>query len=143
MAEAREIHGGCHCGNIRFVFTWPGGPTIPVRACGCAFCQKHGAVWTSHPDGAVRLHIADKAQLNRYRFATATADFHVCRTCGVAPIVASAHDGELYAVVNVKTFEDVDAADLDMSPADFDGESVDDRLARRKRNWTPLVVGLF
>ena len=136
----RRIEGSCHCGNIRFLFEWPGGPTIPVRACGCMLCRKHAAVWTSHPEGSFAIAIEDESRLNRYRFGTRTADFHVCRTCGVIPITTSEIDGALYAVVNVKTFDDVDQAELDKSPTDFEGEAVDDRLARRKHNWTPQAA---
>ena len=48
-------------------------------------------------------------------------------------------EGDLFAVVNVNTFENVDPSELDGSPADFDGESVEGRLERRKRNWIPAV----
>jgi hypothetical protein len=41
----------------------------------------------------------------------------------------------MYAVVNVNCFVDVDPARLDRAPASFEGEDVDARLARRKRNW--------
>ncbi len=45
-----------------------------------------------------------------------------------------------YAVLNVKNFDDVAPATFISSPTDFEGESVDDRLARRRRNWTPQAV---
>jgi hypothetical protein len=134
----RRINAGCHCGAIRLTFDWPGsGPTIPVRACGCALCKKHGAVWTSHPGGRFQLQIADDAKVSRYRFGTKTADFHVCLTCGVVPIATCVIDGARYAVVNVNTFENVDRSELIEAAADFEGETTENRLARRKRNWTP------
>ena len=37
------------------------------------------------------------------------------------------------------TFEGVDKAELISSVTNFDGESVEGRLERRKRNWTPRV----
>ena len=46
----RRINGSCHCGNVSYVLEWPGeAPAIPVRGCGCTFCSRHGARWTSHP----------------------------------------------------------------------------------------------
>jgi hypothetical protein len=139
--ETRLIEGGCHCGNIRFAFHWPGaGETIPVRACGCDFCTKHGGVWTSHPEGRLDVRIRDAAGVGRYRFGTSTADFHVCTACGVVPLVTSAIDGRDYAVVNVNCFENVDPAELDRASTDFDGESTGDRLARRKRNWIGAIT---
>jgi hypothetical protein len=134
----RRIHGSCHCGNIRFTVDWPGaGQTIPVRACGCDLCTKHGGVWTSHPKGRFSLRIADPLKATQYRFGTKTADFHVCQSCGVIPIVTCMLDGTRYAVVNVNTFENVDRAELAEAAADFEGETTENRLSRRKRNWTP------
>ena len=47
----RRINGKCHCGNISYEFLWPEpGSRIPVRACSCTFCTKHGGVYTSHPE---------------------------------------------------------------------------------------------
>jgi hypothetical protein len=141
-AARRRIDGSCHCGNIRFTFDWPGaGPTIPARACGCSMCTKHRGVWTSHPEGRFQLQVADEAQVNRYRFGTGTADFHVCATCGVVPIVTCVIDGARYAVVNVNTFDNVDSAELSEARTDFEGETAESRLARRRRNWTPEATG--
>jgi hypothetical protein len=142
----RQIHASCHCGAVRVRLDWPqsgkaSGKAIPVRACGCALCTKHRAVWTSHPDGRFHLEIADPAQVARYRFGTRTADFHVCLTCGVMPIVTCSIDGTLYAVINVNTFDDVGRDELIETATDFEGETTDDRLARRRRNWTPGAIG--
>jgi len=52
-------------------------------------------------------------------------------------------DGRLYAVVNVFTFDDSDAMEFDVSSTDFDGETVDQRLRRRARNWIPNVKVSF
>jgi len=54
-------------------------------------------------------------------------------------LVTSNIDGHLYAVVNSKTFENLDYSQLQHAPANFDGESEHLRLARRKRNWIPNV----
>lgn len=137
-ASHRRIHASCHCGNIRLTLDWPGaGPTIPVRACGCAFCVKHGAVWTSHPDGRYALRIDDERRLKRYLFGTRTAEFHICLTCGATPIAVSLIDGAPYAVVNVSCFDDVDRSELVEAATDFDGETTESRLARRQDTWTP------
>jgi hypothetical protein len=77
--------------------------------------------------------------VSRYAFGTKTADFHVCSDCGVAPVVTSAIEGRIYAVVSVKAFDDVQAATLKQTPASFDGENEGDRLARRQRNWIGTV----
>jgi hypothetical protein len=38
-------------------------------------------------------------------------------------------------VVNVNALEGVDPASLQRTPTSFDGEDVEARLARRRRNW--------
>ena len=135
------IEGGCHCGNIRFFLAWPASATtLPARRCGCTFCTKHGGRWTSHRDAELRATIRDERDVSAYRFGTETADFHLCRLCGVPCFVTSDIDGNRYAVVNVNTFDAIDPSlSLDESSTDFDGEQADSRLERRKRNWIPRV----
>lgn len=130
------VKGGCHCGNISFELTWEPDPAeIPARACGCSFCVRHGGIWTSNPGGALRVSIADRSLVSSYSFGTRTADFHVCSRCGVVPLVTSTIDEHTYAVVNVNAFDNVAPSLLRHTPVSFDGESVELRLQRRKRNW--------
>jgi hypothetical protein len=134
------IRGKCHCGNLAFSLAWEPDPTaIPARVCGCAFCTKHGGVWTSHPDGLLKIIIREPTSLSKYEFGSKTAEFHVCTRCGVVPVVTSRIDGRVYAVVSVNAFENVDRALIRPSPADFDGEQQGDRLSRRQRNWIANV----
>lgn len=131
-----EIRGRCHCGNIVFSLDrMPDAGEIPARACGCTFCRKHGGVWTSNPNGVLRVTVDEPTQVSSYAFGTRTALFHVCSRCGIVPVVTSRIEGRLYAVVSVNTFENVDPARLKQAPADFDGEDEATRLARRARNW--------
>jgi hypothetical protein len=130
------ISGKCHCGNISFTLDWrPEPKEIPARACDCTFCTKHGGVWTSCPTGSLVVSVQEPSRVSKYAFGTKTADFHVCAKCGVTPVVTSRIDGRLYAVVSVNALDNVDPALLRRSPATFDGESEESRLARRKRNW--------
>jgi hypothetical protein len=130
------IHGKCHCGNIAFSLAWEPDPVeIPARACDCSFCVKHGGVWTSNPNGALKVSVREPGLVSRYAFGTKTAEFHVCTRCGIVPVVTSRIDGRLYAVVSVNAFEGVDPSRLDRKPMHFDGEGEGTRLARRKRNW--------
>jgi hypothetical protein len=134
------IPGRCHCGNISFVLTWEPAPVeIPARACDCSFCARHGGVWTSFPGGALRVSERDQALVSRYRFGTETADFQVCAGCGVVPLVTSEIEGQLYAVVNVKTFDGIDPALLRPVSSHVEGETRAARLARRQRNWIGRV----
>ena len=131
-----RISGSCHCGNITFSLDWRPEPAeIPARACSCSFCLKHGGLWTSCPTGSLRITIRQPALVSRYSFGTRTAEFQVCSSCGVVPVVTSRIDGRLYAVVSVNAFQDVDPALLKRAAARYDGESESARLARRKLNW--------
>ena len=131
-----RISGSCHCGNITFSLDWRPEPAeIPARACSCSFCLKHGGLWTSCPMGSLRITIRQPALVSRYSFGTRTAEFQVCSSCGVVPVVTSRIDGRLYAVVSVNAFQDVDPALLKRAAAGYDSESESARLARRKLNW--------
>ncbi len=135
------INGGCHCGNITFTLDWiSDSQQIDVRRCTCAFCGKHGHVWSANPLAHLKLNVSDSAALSKYAFATKTAEFHVCARCGVVPVATSEIDGNIYAVVNANTFEDIDPAMLNQRSVTFDGEQTDARLARRKKNWISDVV---
>ena len=112
------IEGACHCRNITFTLSWEPSPQrIPARACGCSFCRKHGGVWTSNPNGSLTVSVNDSAQVSRYAFGTATAEFHVYTACGVVPVVTSRIDGRLYSVVSVNAFENVTRSMIDCAPA--------------------------
>jgi hypothetical protein len=136
-----DIAGSCHCGNISFTLMWPDdGSEIPARSCGCTFCVKHGGVWTSNPGASLRVRLSDAGAVARYAFGTETADFLVCARCGVAPLVTSRIEDQMYAVVNVNSFDNVDRARLRPAPASFDGEDVQSRLDRRRRHWIADVT---
>ena len=136
----RRIDGKCHCGNITYEFDWPlAGAEIPVRACSCSFCSKHGGIYTAHREAALRAVIYDQSLITKYTFATGTAEFFICSRCGAVPFVTSMILGRLYAVVNANTFEGVDRASFQSMAADFDDETAESRLERRRRNWIANV----
>src|SRR5262245_55242484 len=128
------IHGSCHCGNIAFDLDWRSEPAeIPARACGCTFCLKHGGVWTSNAAASLELTVRERSRVNAYTLGTKTATFHICKGCGVVPVVTSRIDDRLYAVVSVNAFEGTAAGMVRRAPVSFDGEATDARLERRKR----------
>jgi len=131
-----QITGDCHCGNIGFELDWPGTPgVIGARECGCSFCRKHGAIWTSSPEARLIVRIREPSRQSLYRFGTGTADFHVCRDCGGVPLASCLIDARRHAVVNVNCFHDIAPARIEVAAADFDAEDLDGRLRRRQRNW--------
>ncbi len=109
-----------------------------IRACQCRFCRTHGARTTSDPGGSVRFRVADERKLNRYRFASKSADFMICRECGayVASMIESPRGR--FATINVNMLVvplDVPAA----TPVSYDAETPQQKLARREAKWTPVT----
>lgn len=140
-ASHTSFHGRCHCGDVAFTLDWPDPPhPLPVRACGCGYCSRLGGLWTSAPHGHLVVRLARAEGVTRYRFGHGTAEFFVCRTCGIVPLATSATGERLLAVVNANTFEDLTPDALSITPTDFEGEDRDGRLARRERNWTPTDI---
>lgn len=137
----RIIEGRCHCGNIHYQLAWPADEVpIVIRECGCTFCQKHGAVYTSHPRSRLVATVEVKQLMAVYRFGHRTADFYLCLKCGGLLFAVCTLEGNDYAVINSNNFENVDPAELIHSKTDFDKESLQVRLARRRTNWTPSVT---
>lgn len=98
----------------------------------------HGARTTSDPEGRVSFRVSDERQLQRYRLALRTADFLVCRTCGVyVAAVLTSPSGE-FATVNVNTIRGALTV-ADAEPTTYDGESPEQRKMRREDQWTPVV----
>lgn len=135
------IVGRCRCGNISFTLDWLPDPlAIPARACSCSFCTAHSAAWTACPSGKLTVRIKHPSLVTRHSFATETAQFHICESCGDTPVVTSRIDGQVYAVINTKTLQGEAQVLLRYEPASFDGESVGARLERRRRHWIADVV---
>jgi hypothetical protein len=131
------FEGGCHCGNLTYVFEASAGlDVLGLRADMCGFCRAHGARNTSDPNGTMRIRVREPQLLERYRFALKTADFLVCKRCGVY-IGALLEDK--WFTVNANTFRDRPPLDFPAVPHDFDAETVEERIARRRRNWTPVT----
>jgi hypothetical protein len=135
-----RFEGGCHCGNLAYVFEASAGlDVLGLRADMCGFCRAHGARNTSDPNGAMRIFVRDEARLERYRFGLKTADFLICKTCGVYIGALLAENGKEWFTVNVNSFKNKPALDFPIVPHDFDAEDVAGRIARRKARWTPVV----
>ena len=135
------LTGACHCGALHLTFETPTAPeTLPLRACGCSFCRKHGVRTTSDPAGTVRFSVSDAGLLQRYRFGTRTTDTLICRNCGIYLAAVTEIDGALYAVINVNTLDDGSAFEREPQIMSYEGESPEQRRARRKVKWTPATL---
>jgi hypothetical protein len=130
--------GSCHCGAIGYTFDSAVPPARwSVRACQCSFCRAHGALSVSDPRGSVRFHTRAAGKLVRYRFGLRTADFLLCRECGVYIGAVMSADGKSFAIVNVNTLSPLPELPESV-PMNYDGESGPERLARRAARWTPV-----
>ena len=137
----RQLRGSCYCGNIRFVFvTDKSDDELPRRECQCGFCVLHGRIATSDRDGELRIAIEAPENVSKFRFGHRTADFYVCRECGMIPVVTSEIDGATRGIVDVRMIECFAWSRSETSRHDFEGEEVDDRLDRRKGYWTGTVI---
>jgi hypothetical protein len=131
------LHGSCHCGNIRVALETAIDPrALPLRACQCSFCRRHGAVTTSDPDGRLVVEVRDAALLQRYRFALGITEFLVCRTCGV---YVAAVMGTL-AVANVNALDEREPFARQPEAKHYGAETAGDREARREKVWMPVEI---
>jgi hypothetical protein len=132
------FEGRCHCGAVTACFeTGLAAETIEVRADQCGFCRRHGAKTVSDPAGWLVLAFREQA-ITRYRFGTRTTDFILCNGCGV--YVAAMIDG--FGVLNVTGADIRPLAGREAVPVDYDDETPQGRLERRRARWTPLTVEL-
>jgi hypothetical protein len=133
--------GGCHCGNLRLrlTLTRPPGENA-TRSCSCSFCRGHATRTVSDPDGRVEIEAADWSLVEHYRFGSGTADYLLCRKCGVYIGAVCETDWGLRAVTNVNSLADRAAFAAASSFPDHDEEPVEARMARRAANWTPAIM---
>ena len=135
----RNFKGSCHCGALGFSFQ----TALPVakwsvRACQCGFCRTHGALTTSDPGGRLIFHVSDVDLLERYRFSLKTADFLLCKRCGVyvGAQIETAHVA--FGTINTLTMMPVPVGLPVAALADYSSESSNERVERREKRWTPL-----
>ena len=138
MPRRYAYPGACHCHNLELRLESDKTPLeLPLRTDTCSFCNKHHAVYTSDPQGEVHIVVRDTNLVEPYRFGTKTADFLLCRSCGV--FVAAFMPESSLAVINVNVLEARAAFFAnELHVVDLDAESLDERLARRKARWTPV-----
>ena len=135
-----EFEGGCHCGNIRLTFKTAVQPSdMVVRACQCGFCRKHNTLAAADPDGRLNLQFQSEVMVNRYRFGLETAEYLICRQCGVY-VAAITLDAPPRALVIVNALDDRALFTGPPTSTNYDRESENDRRSRRMQTWTPLAT---
>ncbi len=119
MEKAKEHHGGCHCGRVRFDVT---ADLSSIIACNCSICQKTGSILAFVPEAQFKL-VSGADDLVDYQFNKKVIHHLFCRVCGVRSFArGAAPDGRKMAAVNVRCLDDVDVTALNPKP--FDGKSL-------------------
>lgn len=141
MGGLHEISGRCHCGNIEYEFVSPiSKMELPIRSCGCSFCSKQGACYTSHPQGQLKVTVKDQELINCYRFGTESADVFLCTRCGIFPVIVGQIEEQLYAVLNANSINGLKIDRAALVPAEqLENQSIEERTQRWKRSWIPYV----
>ncbi len=136
-----SIHRGhCHCGNIEVTFeTRRDAADLPLRACACGFCRRHGMRAVSDPKGQAAIAIRDQEHVIHYRFGLKTADFLICANCGVYVAAVLSDNDAKWAILNVNILDDAVEFTQEALSVNYDGETESERRARRRANWTPLA----
>ena len=134
MSDSNVFRGSCHCEAIAVCYQSTT-ETLQLRSCQCTFCQRHQARYSSDPQGHLRFLVRRPVLLQKYRFGAQTLDFLLCRNCG---FYLGAMQGGKLACVNVNSWQHPGEA----TPIDFDGEALEQRIARREQGWSPadLIV---
>lgn len=140
MTEPVTLTGSCHCGAIRATL-YASKPVaeMQVRACQCSFCLRHGAKTVSDPAGRARFEI-DGAALSWYRFETRTGTSLICSRCGMYAGVMLEDGERIWSVFNVRGLAVPEFKDRAGDPVNYDGETAEQRIARRKAVWTPTEI---
>lgn len=92
----------------------------------------------SDPDGDLAFSAADAQALNRYRFAMRTADFLLCRNCGVYIGAVIETGSGRYGIVNTHALSNAPKNMAGVAPISYEAEQKGGRIARRESRWTPV-----
>ncbi|MCB2113024.1 MAG: hypothetical protein KDD85_05685 [Parvularculaceae bacterium] len=132
------LHSGhCHCGRLTASFETQKTPReLGVRACQCEFCRRHGAVNVSDPAGKVVINAAE-ADIARYRFALRTADFLICKHCGVYIAAVIGEGDQIFSTLNVAGLRMNEFLEIEEQPMRYGAEDENARVDRRRLKWTP------
>lgn len=133
------LSGSCHCGAVHIAFEPSRAPAeLPLRACQCGFCRRHGARTTSDPESRLLIAAAPGA-IAAYRFGRRVSEVLICRMCGC--YIASAIEGAAGKLATLNA-AGVDLEGFDgraAEPANYEDETDEARLARRLARWTPTT----
>lgn len=130
----------CHCGLLTAQYSTQKPPVEwSIRACQCSFCRAHGALASSDPQGRLQFSCSRPELLQRYRFGTGTAEFLLCRECGVYLGAQMSRDGGRFGILNILTLNPIPPDLCGPEAMNYGGETAESRGVRRAARWTPVV----
>lgn len=133
-----NIHkGSCHCGENNFSFISPQilKDIIPrTDRESCSFCLKNDGVWISDPNGQLEIH---SKNISIYSFSSKAVKFCFCKNCGT---LCYATFEDKYAVARFSCFPSLQQNVKNIQLTNFENESPEEGVIRRRKNWTPLVT---
>ena len=98
---------------------------------------------TSDPAGTLEFRSSAPEQVHRYRFGGRTADFLICRQCGVYIGVQMASDRGRFGVLNLLSLRPLVTSLPLAEPMDYGAETAEVRRLRREARWTPVTEDSF
>lgn len=112
---ATQTHtGGCQCGAVRYQAELD--LEKPSVECNCSRCGRTGMLLQFVPAEGFSKEHADGVT-TEYRFNTNKIAHEFCSTCGVQCYgQGSMPDGSPVMAVNVRTLDDIEAADVPKTP---------------------------
>jgi len=135
-----DYKGGCHCGAIGYRYHCDEPPaTWAIRACQCRFCRAHDALSASDPAATIDFEADEPAALQRYRFGLKTADFLLCKRCGVYIGALIETPKGRFGIINTHALTEPPADLAEPMAMHYDKEAVAGRVTRREERWSPVT----
>jgi hypothetical protein len=73
----------------------------------------------------------------RYRFGLGTADFLLCRNCGIYIGAAIESGNGRFGIINTHALSEIPADLAVAMPINYGSENTEGRVSRRGERWTP------
>lgn len=112
-------HLSCHCGAVSLDADIE---LDNLMTCNCSMCGRTGAIMAFVPVSKLS-HVTGEANLTDYQFGPKRIHHAFCKTCGGRPFARGpGHDGQEWAMVNVRCIEGLDVHTLEIARK-YDGKS--------------------
>jgi hypothetical protein len=123
-----KVHGGCHCGSVRFEAEVPE-PPVPALDCNCSICSATGFLHIVVPHDQFEL-LSGRDALTSYRFGTGAAEHLFCSRCGVKSFYQPRSHPDAWSinancldVAPELAVEEFDGRNWERAKAELDGET--------------------